>query len=299
MIDIDIGESARDSLLKLPQKEKMILLLTFKKFYIASVTHLLTKIINLKTLKYFQCLSPEKIRNRESVRYIRNIANSLPLNDVDLEKLMCEWRLLQVDEEVQFTLDKEQRVDSYWSSIFLLKTSSNTRYPEIKKVVQATLSLAHGSADVERGFSKSDLLLTEDKAHMSERMLNAKLAVFEGLKKYNYMVHKVPIPNNLIKLAQNAHHSYQSFLENERLKSAEEIYQISVNDAESMQQILKNAIKSKKESVVVDEVMKSLGKFRQKEKENRVKVDSLKKSISKRKSYVVESIIQSKKQRKV
>lgn len=119
------------------------------------------------------------------MNHVKKIASTLPLIDVDLKNVMCEWMLLQLNEEVQFTLVKDQRIDSYWSSIFLLKTLSNTRHPAIKKVVQSSLALAHSSADVERGFSKSELLLTEDKAHMSERMLNAKLAIFDGLKKHN------------------------------------------------------------------------------------------------------------------
>lgn len=114
--------------------------------------------------------------------FVKNIVNNLPLTNVDDEKLMCEWKLLQLDEEVGFNLNKGQKIYLYWSSIFALKTASNMRYPEIEKVVQAALALAHGSADVERGFSKSGLLLTEDKSNMSERMLNAKLSVSEGLE---------------------------------------------------------------------------------------------------------------------
>lgn len=245
----------------LQQKEKLILLFSFKQFYISSTTHLLNKMKNVKTLKYFQCLSPDKIKSHKSVRYVKNIVNSLPITDVDLEKLMCEWRLLQMDEEVQFTLGQDKRIDSYWSSIFALKMSCNIRYPEIKKVIQATLALAHDCADVERGFFISGLLLTDDKAHMSERMLNAKLAVSEGLKKYDYKVHEVSIPNNFIYLAQNAHRSYQSFVESERRIADEKTRQrtVEAEHQEKKMAVLDSMRKEKTKIKTLESELKECG----------------------------------------
>lgn len=65
-----------------------------------------------------------------------------------------------------------------------------------------------------------------------------------------------------------------------------------------MQRALKGAMMSRNETVVVTKIMKSLEKFRQKGKENRRNVDKLKENILKRKSKVVESVVQSEKQKK-
>lgn len=75
------------------------------------------------------------------------------------------------------------------------------------------LSIYHGSADVERGFSLSARILTKERAAMSERTLNARLNVMDGLKFYNNNAVQVPITKELLKLSQNAHHSYTLYCE--------------------------------------------------------------------------------------
>jgi hypothetical protein len=57
-----------------------------------------------------------------------------------------------------------------------MKTPANLpKYPNLSVVVKAALSLARGSADVERGISRSGKVLSDDKVNMSCRTLNAKL----------------------------------------------------------------------------------------------------------------------------
>ena len=79
----------------------------------------------------------------------------LPLTDIDRDIFSSEWQLLQIDTDVSFVLKENQRIDEYWSIIFSLRNPPSLRYPVISRVVKAALSLTHGSADVERGFSES------------------------------------------------------------------------------------------------------------------------------------------------
>lgn len=333
--DLQLGETVQSSLAVLSQKDKLFLSSEFKKMFTTSVKHIVNKVKSFNTLKYFQCLSPENIKNPDSVKYITKIAKLLPLTNIDVDKLSCEWRLLQIDDEVTFSLKEFDRIDSYWNTVFSLKTGTNTRFPVIQQVVQAALALTHGSADVERGFSKSARIITDERSRMKERMLNARLSIIDGLKKYNGQVYTVPITNVLLKLAHNAHHSYQMYLDDERrliekknldeameieraakerailenienenktikslevdLKTAQNSYNDAVNDSESIQKTLNSVLKSKASTVVVQEVFSSLEKLRCKEKEKRIEVDKIRQNINKRKSLVMESFIAKKK----
>ena len=140
----------------------------------------------------------------------------MPLYDLDVDILSCEWRLLQFDETIRFSLHKDEIIDSYWNDIFTLQDQANPRCHLLKRVVQNALALSHGNADVERGFSKSSQLLTEDKSSMTERTLNAKLAITDTLKKYEQIVYRVPIVPELHNLAQGAYRSYQAYLEEQK-----------------------------------------------------------------------------------
>ena len=61
-----------------------------------------------------------------------------------------------------FYLKRNERIDKYWSLIFALQNSSSFQYPTLIIVVQAALSLTHGSTDVEGEFSESGRILTEE-----------------------------------------------------------------------------------------------------------------------------------------
>ena len=217
--EIFCGEKVKYSLEKVSENEKTSFLIEVKKFIVQSTKYIISKIKNCN-LHLFECISPSKIKDPKSIKMIVEIAKLLPIDDVDHDTLVTEWRLLQIDEEIQFTEHKKgtkyERIDSIWGKIFSLHNSSGPRYPVITIIVKAILSLVHGNADVERGFSDSGNLLTENKAMMKERTLNAQLNILEGVRKYDSLAHKVPITGELLKLAKNAHRSYQMYRDEQR-----------------------------------------------------------------------------------
>lgn len=182
--DIGFGEKVKNSISLLPESNKMLFLNAAKNFYIVIIKYMLEKIVSLKILRNFECLSPQNIKNKDSVNSIVTIANLLPLKNIDVDILSHEWNLLQIDSDISFVLKENERIDEYWNAIFLLKNRSNLRYPVTTHVVKAALSLTHGSADVERGFSESGRILTEDKTNMNENTLNARFSI-DGLKRFN------------------------------------------------------------------------------------------------------------------
>lgn len=96
------------------------------------------------------------------------------------------------------------------------------RYPNLTILVKAALSLSHGNADLERGFSQSGKFLTESRSSMSERMLNSINLIKDALKLYSNKAELVPIPTELVKMARSAHQSYKIYLDNKRQEEEKE-----------------------------------------------------------------------------
>ena len=89
----------------------------------------------------------------------------------------------------------KERVDHYWKNIELMKKAvGDLKYPLIIKVVKAAISLAHGNAEVERGFSKSSKNVIKDSV-LSEASVNAIQSTKDGLKSVSNQSHTVPITN--------------------------------------------------------------------------------------------------------
>ena len=89
----------------------------------------------------------------------------------------------------------KERVDHYWKNIELMKKAvGDLKYPLIIKVVKAAISLAHGNAEVERGFSKSAKNVIKDSV-LSEASVNAIQSTKDRLKSVSNQSHTVPITN--------------------------------------------------------------------------------------------------------
>lgn len=154
-----------------------------------------------------------------SCRSIAQIAKALPL-EISESRLMDEWKLMQLE---NICVIEKERIDHYWQKIFILKNGfGEPKYPTITKVVKASLTLAHGSADIERGFSTSGRVLTPDKASMSVETLNAKLFIKDGLRRFNNRPERVPITAKLLTSAQLAYSKYKEHLEKKKREKEDE-----------------------------------------------------------------------------
>lgn len=135
---------------------------------------------------------------------------------------------MKVEEILLDTDTLNQSIENFWNTIFAISCNviKMPKYPNIKKLVSACLCLSHGSADVERGFSRSGRILTETNTQMSLKTLNARRNIIELLKRFGNKPYCVPVTHELLKLCKNAHKSYLAYLEKEKLK-AEEIKKIN------------------------------------------------------------------------
>ncbi|XP_046591733.1 uncharacterized protein LOC124293709 [Neodiprion lecontei] len=221
VIDKTVQECLNDNALS--DKERQHFLLQARNHYKEAALHILKK-SSLQAYPHSnliyscRCLQPQRIKRTISCSHIVKIAEAMPLLEaISSSTLLDEWKLLQLEDLPELEQD---RIDHYWQkNVFSVKDSSNIqKYPIITRVVKACLALAHGSADVERGFSRSKRILSIDKAAMSERTLNARLAICDGTKKFKNKPHLVPITRDLITSGRLAHQNYTCFLEEERKK---------------------------------------------------------------------------------
>ncbi|XP_063216597.1 uncharacterized protein LOC134527657 [Bacillus rossius redtenbacheri] len=200
---------------KVDERFQLEFLAGVKNHYVEAVTHVIRKspLILKPLLKNCRCLQPEERVLHRSCRDIVALAKGLPIV-IDESILLDEWKLLQCEKESVCG----GRIDDYWALFFVLKNSiGDDKYPNVAKVVKSVLALSHGNADLERGFSLSSHILTQDKASMSERTLNAAMTVKSAIMKmYHSKPDLVPITRELLAMARVAHSSYLSHLQNEK-----------------------------------------------------------------------------------
>jgi hypothetical protein len=182
----------------------------------------------------------------------------------------------------QASVSSPKRIDEEWNTVVSEKNAiGSLKYPTLASVVKASLILAHGSADVERRFSRSRRILTQDRARMSERTLNGRLNVIDGIARYNNKAELVPITKRLLTLARNAWNSYERYLEEERKKKEEE-KQREKDEADHVEAERKKSecLKSKKERIA--QLENQLGEKKQEAKSKGQIVDTLLKEANDR-----------------
>ncbi|CAF3962613.1 unnamed protein product [Rotaria magnacalcarata] len=86
-----------------------------------------------------------------------------------------------------------------YNYIYSIKTPS--------EMTKSLLSLLHGNADVERGFSENAALITDDRSSLSDISINGFRATKDAIKFYRQG--KVPICKGLLDNVEEAHSRYQ------------------------------------------------------------------------------------------
>lgn len=227
-----------------------------------------------------RCLHPSECQKSYSISAIVTAAKALPF-EVQTDILIDEWKLLQGEKHPETDISNI-RIDVYWSHFFGLKNSfGGIKYPVVSKVVKALLSLSHGNADVERGFSTSALILTDNRASMSEKTLNSYMVVKYALKKYNNLPHAVPITKELLNLARISHQKYDEYLEKKR-KTKEQDYQIRVKKEIRKEEEKKRLEELKLNKTKLEAEENKLAELRQLEDTKSKQADKLLKEVSER-----------------
>lgn len=189
---LSIGQLAQDCLAKhkdrLSSLDKLDFYKKVRAFYVTAFEKLRHYLpLKSQTLKDLVFLDP-MARNLEhtekaAVRLGKRLNTTLTVDEVDkipdeirqysIEKIPREW-IWELNDE---GTERRCRVDHYWQKVLAIKDKADTgyKYPVLKKLVFALLSLAHGNADTERSFSDMANILTKHRASMEILTVNALL----------------------------------------------------------------------------------------------------------------------------
>lgn len=224
--DIFLPDDIQAEIQNISEKERQLFRRDARAHFVEASKHIIKKSSFVKPLlKSFQCLQPQKVKSEQSCLDVVELSKHLPLN-IDTSRLYDEWHLLQIETDVPEDIGK-MGIESFWHHFMTLKDSlGNTKYPTVGAVVKTALSVSHGNADVERGFSCSVRVLTDDRASLSERTLNAILTVKSVLKLYQNKPHLVPITKDLVASVRCAYMKYHQYIESEKQKKELEAQKI-------------------------------------------------------------------------
>lgn len=213
--EIEIGSGTKKALLLLkenPAKEaKMALrscLIRLAKLLKASLP------LTNPVLRDLEILHPS-MRNKPNNAIQRLCTNLKPLNiqDKELDKIILEWHAYKTDTEVskickEFS-ENPQRIDEFWSKVFELKDvfTSKPRFQNLSFLIKNCLILAHGNADVERGFSLNTNILSKKRLGVSESTIIGLRHIKDALKRHGG-IFSIPITGKLLNSVAKSYSLY-------------------------------------------------------------------------------------------
>lgn len=226
----------------------------YKQHYLQAGTYLVDK-INWDNIKCLQVLSPTYLFDARlhDTDFLDELAKCFAKESIDHTKLRDEYQLVQIkikSKQRNEMVEAEKNIDSFWHNFF---DSSDGNYANMEIFVKSLLSVSHGQADVERGFSTSSLVLTEERNAMSERTLNSRLNTIDAIKDVDKDVTKIQIDRELITLAHNAHAKYQDYLKEEKEKKKEEERE-KIEKEKRREEIMQSGVERSKRRLELDEL---------------------------------------------
>lgn len=181
------------------------------------------KVIDKNPLKYpvvrfARCLEPksmvvDKSKTIETftklLQELQKRKIMLPINyDSALSELKLLFTECPITEFSKFEKSKD-RIDSFYYDVI----GAKKQYSHLWKVIKIVLTLSHGQALVERGFSLNKEIVVEN---FKEESLVVLRLVCDELKSVD--LHEVPITKELLSYARSARMRYQNYLDDQKKK---------------------------------------------------------------------------------
>jgi len=95
-------------------------------------------------------------------------------------------------------------------------------FPHLSRLAKASLTISHGNAVAERGFSVNTAVLTKDRMSLNEATIQALRVVKEVIRLHGSPT-TVPVTRSMINAVRHAHSQYLSHLDSEKQKAAVEV----------------------------------------------------------------------------
>lgn len=182
-------------------------------------------------LKDLSCLQPDQRKLSRSPPAIRRVALKIGkvlkntkftslTPEAFADDVMIEYKLYQSESLYEPEPDDPpQSIEDYWYFIGKIKNADgNLKFAKLDSLVKACLSISHGNADPERGFSENKQIL-DGRETLGEESIVAIRLVRESVKHHGGTLH-FPITRRLINLAENAKTAYE---ESPAVKRAQKI----------------------------------------------------------------------------
>ncbi|CAF1507253.1 unnamed protein product [Rotaria sp. Silwood1] len=251
--EIRIGEQTTKLISSLNFDEKKSFYQDVRKIY-ETIGNYLKKNLPLDNilLRDLQVLNYSSKSDATSNDKILRVARAIPnlFDDKEIDNLTNEWILYCFESIDESWIIKDKYVDSngldhikyhsidyYWSKVFSILTSNGTpKYQTLAKLIRNVLIVAHGNADVERGFSINSHIVTDDRTLLSETSINGLRLVHDGVKYFGSgSTHKVPITSDMINVVKKSSSNYRDELL--IAKTANNIYSKTNNNNKELIQI--------------------------------------------------------------
>ena len=143
--------------------------------------------------------------------------------DVICDNAVAEWLVYMCDGDgtleqwTTVTENDSSDICRYWDYVTRLRdVAGDKKYKVLGEVVKSALSLSHGNAAPERGFSVNNSLLSKERLALGEDTICATRIVKEAVRLYGSSVTAVPLTKNLIACSRKAHAEYVLHLEKEQ-----------------------------------------------------------------------------------
>jgi len=151
-----------------------------------------------------QCLKPASRNNAETVKMIGALCTCLPQLSDEVgfsDSVSSDWKLYQADDNITPDWATSADGSTLPVDIYVSKQTDglgNPKYSHLMAVVKAALSVSHGQADVERGFSLNKLIIVDNRVSLKQRTVMALCTVRDVVNRYE-AVDKIPISRQLIR----------------------------------------------------------------------------------------------------
>ena len=146
------------------------------------------------------------------------LATSLPnvINESKRGSLAVEVDKYTTDSQVQefasSFCENEMRINvDFWSKVFNLKTFNEPRYPQLKKLISALLSIFSGPL-VESTFNIMDDIVEKDRSKLTIENYEAVAIIKTTLKRKKVSAVSMVVSANMKKSCIKAYATYQQFL---------------------------------------------------------------------------------------
>lgn len=227
--EMDVGSATKRILDDNSEISKAVLL-AIRSCYLNSTKYLMKNLpLSNPLLKDVQCLHPwfqkEEISKKAVDRLCKHMSKVVK-TDTMCDKINSEWIVYMCQDltKYQEKYNKYRDISKYWVDISEIKdTTGMCKFKSLYVLVKACLTLSHGNAGPERGFSVNNSIVTKDRASLSEKCIAALRICKDAIRSYKNSVLDIPITKEMLSAIKKSHAEYASFIEqeNEKLKQNE------------------------------------------------------------------------------